>query len=58
MDTRVYSRFSDAATNVVNARIYEGIHFRFADAEARTQGTRVANWIFTNFLRPIDEPNQ
>jgi len=58
VDTRVYSRFSDAATDVVNARIYEGIHFRFADTEARTQGTRVANWAFTNFLRPIDEPNQ
>jgi len=58
VDTRVYSRFSDAATDVVNARIYEGIHFRFADAEARMQGTRVANWAFTNFLRPIDEPNQ
>src|SRR6267142_305078 len=50
VDTRVYSRFSDAATDVVNARIYEGIHFRFADAEARRQGTRVANWAFTNFL--------
>jgi hypothetical protein len=58
VDTRAYNRFSDAAADVVNARIYEGIHFRFADAEARTQGTRVANWTFTNFLRPIDEPNQ
>jgi len=35
---------------MVNAGIYEGIHFRFADTEARRQGTRVANWIFTNFL--------
>jgi len=58
MDTRVYNRFSDVLSDVVNARIWEGIHFRFADTEARTQGTRVANWAFTNFLRPIDEPNQ
>ena len=57
-DTRVYSRFSDVPSDVVNARIWEGIHFRFADTEARTQGTRVANWAFANFLRPIDEPNQ
>jgi hypothetical protein len=33
-----YSRFSDAAQDVVNARIYEGIHFRFADEAARRQG--------------------
>ena len=58
VDTRVYNRFSDVLSDVVNGRIWEGIHFRFADTEARTQGTRVANWAFTNFLRPIDEPNQ
>jgi hypothetical protein len=28
-------RFSDAAEDVVNARIYEGIHFRFADTVAQ-----------------------
>jgi hypothetical protein len=58
METRKFSRFSDAATEVVNARIYEGIHFRFADTEARTQGTRVATWAFEHFLRPLDEPNE
>jgi hypothetical protein len=56
--TRTYSRFSDAAEDVVNARIYEGIHFRFADTTARRQGREVANWAFTHFLRPLhDEPN-
>ena len=51
--TRTYERFSDAADDVVNARIYEGIHFRFADTVARTQGTQVANWAFARFLRPL-----
>jgi hypothetical protein len=37
-DTRTYSRFSEVADEVVNARIYEGIHFRFADEAARKQG--------------------
>jgi len=49
---------SDAAQDVVNARIYEGIHFRFADTAARTQGTLVATWVFEHFLRPIDEENK
>jgi hypothetical protein len=52
-DTRTYCRFSDAAQDVVDARIYEGIHFRFADEEARKQGRQVARWIFKNFMRPL-----
>ena len=54
--TRTYQRFSDAAADVVNARIYEGIHFRFADVVAHTQGTHVANWAFARFLRPLGTP--
>jgi hypothetical protein len=52
--TRTYDRFSDAAKDVVKARIYEGIHFRFADAAARRQGMCVANWAFEHFLQPVD----
>ena len=53
--TRVYERFSDAARDVVDARIYLGFHFRFADTAARTQGTRVADWTFNHFLLPLDD---
>jgi hypothetical protein len=53
--TRTYNRFSDAAHDVVNARIYEGIHFRFSDVEARKQGRRVAQWVFSHFLRPNED---
>ena len=49
---RLYRRFSDAAEDVVEARILLGIHFRFADTAARTLGTRVAWHTFTNALRP------
>jgi len=54
-DTRTYNRFSDVAEEVVNARIWEGIHFRFADEDARKQGKHVAQWAFSHFLRPLDE---
>ena len=53
-NTRTYNRFSDAADDVVDARIYLGIHFRFADTAARRQGTQVASWVFRRFLRPIE----
>lgn len=50
--TRTYNRFSDAAAQVVSARVYLGIHFRFADKEARTQGRKVAEWVQEHYLRP------
>jgi hypothetical protein len=52
--TRRYYRFSDAADDVVDARIYLGIHFRFADVAARTQGRRIADWASNHFLLPVD----
>jgi hypothetical protein len=55
--TRTYNRFSDAAGDVVVARIYEGIHFRFADTTARRQGRQVAKWAFRHFLRPVHDHN-
>jgi hypothetical protein len=50
---RIYSRISDAAREVVDARVWLGIHFRFADEEARRQGQRVAFWTFSRYLRPL-----
>ena len=50
---RPYTRFSDVASDVVDGRVFMGIHFRFADTTARRQGTHVANWTFTHYLRPI-----
>lgn len=52
--TRTFDRFSDAAQEVVDARVLLGIHFRFADTAARAQGQRVAEWTFSHFLLPID----
>jgi hypothetical protein len=52
--TRDYSRFSDAAAEVVIARIHEGIHFDFADVEGRKQGRHVAQWAFGHFLKPLE----
>ena len=43
------------ADDVVNVRIYQGIHFRSADEVARRHGKRVADFAFRHFLRPLDE---
>ena len=46
--TRTYGRFSDMASDMVNVRIYHGVHFRFADQAGREQGTQVADWAFAH----------
>lgn len=53
VNPRPYHRFSDAALDVVEVRILQGIHFRHADEQARRQGRRVAHWVFMNSLRPV-----
>ena len=55
VQTLDYHRFSDVARDVVNARIWEGIHFRPADVQARKQGRHVAQWVFGHFLRSVDD---
>jgi hypothetical protein len=49
---RTYHRFSDVPQDVIPVRIYQGIHFRFADDVAFRTGRRAADWAFSHFLRP------
>jgi hypothetical protein len=50
---RMFGSFTAASQQVVAARIYLGIHFRFADTEARKQGRAVANYVFDHYLLPL-----
>jgi len=56
LTTRTFSRFSQAEDQVINARVYVGIHYRNSDRVARAQGLRVANWVFKNYFLPIGDP--
>ena len=53
VNPRLYHRFSEASLEVVEVRILHGIHFRFADEQARRQSRRVAHWVFMKSLRPV-----
>jgi hypothetical protein len=52
MTTRSYSRFSDATDEVVDARVYSGIHFRIADEHGAKIGKQVARWRQKHFFHP------
>lgn len=51
--TRTFSSFSAVMRQMVNVRIYHGIHFRFADTAARRQGEQVAEYVHDHALLPI-----
>jgi hypothetical protein len=55
--SRDYLAFSDAADDVVDGRVWMGIHFRFADEASRDSGMRVARYTFKYFLRANDGDN-
>jgi hypothetical protein len=54
MAPRVYTRFADVAEDVVDARVYMGIHFRFADVVARRQARQSADQVVAHGLRPLN----
>ncbi len=51
--TRTYSSFSAVMAEMVKVRILHGIHFRFADTAARTQGQQVAEYVVNHALLPV-----
>jgi hypothetical protein len=50
--TRTFGSFTAASKQVVLARVFLGIHFRFADVEARRQGRSVAEFVYDHYLLP------
>jgi hypothetical protein len=49
---RGYTRISHVMQEVVDARIYQGIHFRFADDVDRWQGARIGRCTYKHYLQP------
>jgi hypothetical protein len=53
--THTFDRFSRLSKEVVNARVWGGIHFRTDDTDGAAIGRKVAQWLYRNFLRPISQ---
>jgi membrane-associated phospholipid phosphatase len=50
--TRSFGSFTQALVEVKNARIYAGIHFRFACDDGQTVGGEVGTWVLEHALLP------
>jgi hypothetical protein len=50
---RTYSSFSAVMAQMVNVRVFHGLHFRFADKEGRMGGEQSAEYVVDHALLPI-----
>ena len=50
---RHFERFSLALKEVVEARIWGGIHFRTADVQGAVMGKKVGFWLQKHYLNPV-----
>jgi hypothetical protein len=53
-EIRYYDRFSDALNEIVDARIWAGLHFRTADIQAKILGRKVAHYMAKHYFQPLD----
>jgi hypothetical protein len=53
--TRSFTRFSHAIKEIVDARVWSGIHFRTADEQGARIGRRVAKWRDKHYFRPVHD---
>lgn len=51
--TRSFDRFSDALKEVIDARVWAGIHFRTADTQGAVLGKKVAHWLDKHYFQPV-----
>jgi hypothetical protein len=51
--TRTFSSFSQAVDEIVEARIWAGLHFRNADVQGVQLGTNVANFAAANYFEAV-----
>ena len=49
---RAYQHLSDLTQDMLDVRVYQGIHFRFGDEVGFRHGLHSANWVFSHVLRP------
>jgi len=52
--TRYFANFTAAADEASNARIWDGIHFRFAMNDTRTRATQVAQYVLDHAAQPVN----
>jgi hypothetical protein len=53
VNPRTYARLSDIEREMVEVRIWQGIHFRTAEYVGRAQGAQIGHWTYHKYLGPL-----
>jgi hypothetical protein len=51
--SRSFDRFSDALKEIIDARVWSGIHFRTADVQGAVLGKKVARYARKHYFQPV-----
>lgn len=51
--TRDYTRLTDVVDDTIDARVYQGLHFREADVQGAGIGRDAARWVDRHFFQPV-----
>jgi hypothetical protein len=51
---RHFERFSDALQEIIDARVWGGIHFRTADVQGAVIGKKVSHWLDRHYFQPVE----
>ncbi len=51
--TRDYGQFKAVVKDTIDARVYQGIHFRTADVQGAALGKDVAHWLDKHYFQPV-----
>jgi hypothetical protein len=54
--TREFRRFSRVLAEIVEARIWAGLHYRTADRQGKALGLNVAGYAATHYFQPVRHP--
>jgi hypothetical protein len=52
-ETRHYNSFSQAVSEITEARIWAGLHYRTGDVQARVLGNNVADYMAAHYFQPV-----
>ena len=51
--TRSFTKLSDYVDEVINARIYDGVHYRTSGVVGAEAGRQIGEYVVANYLRPM-----
>ena len=54
--TRSFTSFSQALAEIIEARIWAGLHYRTADVQGELLGRSVAHYLAENYFQPVGRP--